>query len=486
MTVISLRDQVQRARDQYQKVPRKYKTYCFVFWIMWKFVAFFLVAAWVASSSASDHRPITRVLYIVTSLAEYNTGKRKTQAGQDRLKEIMVPVLVDSVESLLQEPLGDSPRVQVDVALVLAYQLLPEREEYIRSKLPPGVGLMVWDDACPLGYEKQHSPDAVIDNTRALSRQHRYVIKDYFEHYDVFMAWEDDMRITGHHLQHFLDLTAQVDALRELAPATLPAENMEPSQMPFQGELSQKQLDRMIPGFIRVEVLQNETAYGAQTQLDPIDLDYNFHGKQYHFDPHVCCHVNMPGIDIVRHPKAADVVIWETSVIAFSARQLPDDQWVALLPGPGKHLDKDALVAGYWSGRKGAFGNEPKPSGGKPDLIAQQGGWMATKEQIQRLNSLCEGRFLPPFDEPVYKGDGQHSMNVEFWSGGYQFFTGVKGGCNFQRFVSLDPEKFSNHFIYHVANNKQKQLSQERMLRADHFFAQLNHVRNMAESEIYH
>jgi hypothetical protein len=58
-----------------------------------------------------------------------------------------------------------------------------------------------------------------------------------------------------------------------------------------------------------------------------------------------------------------------------------------------------------------------KPSGGVPDLIAQQGGWMATREQIIRMDEeLCMGRFLPPFDLPVYYEDGQQSMNVEFWS----------------------------------------------------------------------
>jgi len=40
---------------------------------------------------------------------------------------------------------------------------------------------------------------------------------------------------------------------------------------------------------------------------------------------------------------------------------------------------------------------------------------------------------------------------------------------------------FSKHFIYHVANNKQKQLSQDRLVRADHLLAQLNSVRKEAE-----
>jgi hypothetical protein len=93
------------------------------------------------------------------------------------------------------------------------------------------------------------------------------------------------------------------------------------------------------------------------------------------------------------------------------------------------------------------------------------------------------GPFLPPFDPPSYHGDGQESMNVEFWSGSYQLFTGVKSGCNMQRLLSIHPDHFSKHLIYHVANNKQKQLGRERMVRADQMFAQLNSVRKMAKSE---
>jgi hypothetical protein len=48
------------------------------------------------------------------------------------------------------------------------------------------------------------------------------------------------------------------------------------------------------------------------------------------------------------------------------------------------------------------------------------------------------------------------------------------------RIVSMKPEHFSNHFVYHVANNKQKQLSRQRMVRVDHLWAQLNSVRKAA------
>ena len=49
-----------------------------------------------------------------------------------------------------------------------------------------------------------------------------------------------------------------------------------------------------------------------------------------------------------------------------------------------------------------------------------------------------------------------------------------------QRIISMKPDHFSKHLIYHVANNKQKQLAQNRMVRADHLFGQLNTVQKMA------
>ena len=184
-------------------------------------------------------------------------------------------------------------------------------------------------------------------------------------------------------------------------------------------------------------------------------------------------------------PHTRDVIIWETDVTGLSMRQLPGSSmldWVVLLPGPGKNLEPQDLIGGYWSGRDGAFGNMKKPSPGMPKLIAQQGGWMATRDQILRLNSgLCMGSFLPPFDEPMYRKDGHFLKNVEFWSGGYQFFTGVRGGCNMQRLISFHPDHYSKHFLYHVANNKQKQLSRARLVRADDLLAQLNSVRKAAE-----
>lgn len=475
---------------------------CFGIWLLWKVVAgclLFYVAyeeflptsppqkspTVIEAASPPNVKPL-RVLYIVTSLAEFNTGQRKTVKNQDRLKEVLLPVLVDSINSISAED-----NLQVDVFLITAFDLKPEREALIRRHLPPEVGLQIWDDACPLGYDpplrEQNigTPRVLSENTRALARQHRYVIRDKFEHYDLFVAVEDDMRITGKHIKHFVETSNAIDTLREEAPL-----HSDYASNGWVAPLSRQQLDRMVPGFVRVEVLLNPQENGPQTKLDPIPLDYEFSSGEAHFDPSICCHVNLTGDLIPKEapippaPPRDNIVIWETNIQAMAVRKFQNSylDWVALLPGPGKKMKDEDRVYGYWSGDGGAFGKDAvKPSPGEPHLIAQQGGWLATRDQIHRMQDLCLGTFLPPFDQPQYRSDGQESMNVEFWSGGYQFFTGVKGGCNMQRVISLKPEHFSKHFIYHAANNKQRQLSRERMLKADHFMVQLNSVRKAAE-----
>lgn len=472
------------------RLPRRYKLACLVVWVLWKVVVAVVVVHLVSSSSAtssSQQQPPssshpTRILYIVTSLSEYNTGRRQTKAGQDRLGDILLPVLVDSVESMVHPPY----EYQVDVYLILAYRLRPDREAELRRRLPPSVGLQVWDEACPLTYDARFSPTALVNNTRALSRQHRLVIKDKLSFYDLFVAMEDDMRVTGAAVDQYLKVSEELDRLRALAPASLPVEPTDPLAQRFAGPLTRRQLDRLLPGFVRVQVLLNATAHLAQERLDPIPVDHEYDGVQRHFAPHHCCHVHRhPNDKTPVTPSRDDVVVWETNIKALSVRHLSGASalldWVVLLPGPGKRLAAQDFVGGYWSGRDGDFGNQSKPSPDMPDLIAQQGGWMATKEQIVRLQTDCMGSLLPPFDEPMYRNDGLASKRVEYWSGGYQLFTGVLGGCNRQRIVSLEPDALSRHFLYHMANNnKQDQLAQRRMVKVDDLLGQLRTVQKRA------
>jgi len=465
-------------------------------WLLWKLLVTLLMIrltlykqlpdAFLLSGDATGSRdqmePSTKILYIVTALAEYNSGTRSTVKGQDRLGEILIPVLIDGLETMISPPFNYS----VDVYLILGYTLKPERHKMILDRLPASVSLRVWDDAIPLDYDaKLSGKDVLVETTRALARQHRYVIRDNLYNYDLFLALEDDMRFTGEHVHNFVLFSQELEQMMKRAPKSLSdvPESDDPKKAKFFGEMTQDQMKRLIPGFIRVEALVNETVWGAQKDLEPIEMDFDYNGEK-HINPVVCCHIpNMrPNLGTPIRPAAEDIVIWETAIRGLSVRQLPNsEEWVILLPGPGKKLDNKEKIGGYWSGRNGEFGDIPKPSGGQPDLIAQQGGWLATREQIIRLDQeLCMGRFLPPFDPPKYFDDGQESFNVEFWSGGYQHFTGVKNGCNMQRLIRFDPELFSKHLIYHVANNKQKQLTRQRMLRADNLFAQLNTVRKKA------
>ncbi|CAJ1949452.1 unnamed protein product [Cylindrotheca closterium] len=507
---------LKKVEETYLRVPPRLRIAFITVWLLWKVctLIFFLYLLFnmhlhltgsgsdsvssIGESTLSvdyeDSITTTRVLYIITTLSEFNNGLRRTIKGQDRLVEILIPVMVNGVESMIVPPF----HYQVDVFLICAYELQPEREQLIRDSLPPNVGFQVWDDAVPLGYDNRNSKEKLIPNTRALARQHRYVIKDKFFHYDMFLAFEDDMVIKADHIDHFMAMSAELDRLRESAPMELPdvPETLdEPTKMKFFGEMTKGQLDRAVPGFIRVEVLLNDTVHSGQRKPLPIPPDFEFEdhagggGGERHIEPEICCHVNMPTSPRTPpSPPADDIIIWESNVKAFTLRELPPASnyvnWTVVMLGPGKKEKEEEKIGGYWSGRQGAFGDEKRPSGGPPDLIAQQGGWMATQTQIARMNDgLCMGSFLPPFDPPSYYGDGQESMNVEFWSGSYQFFTGVKSGCNMQRLMSIHPDHFSKHLIYHVANNKQRQLAQERMVRADNLFAQLNSVQKMAQAE---
>lgn len=150
---------------------------------------------------------------------------------------------------------------------------------------------------------------------------------------------------------------------------------------------------------------------------------------------------------------------------------------------------KNKKTEGYWSVRDGGFKKEETPSSDGPRLLSQQGGWMATKEQIIRMNNkLCKENILPFFSTmenagSLYHDDlGPHSS--DFWSGSNQFYTGGERHCNMQRIISMNPDHFSKHLLYHTANDKQKQMPKSRMVRANDLFGQLNHVKKIAEHEI--
>jgi len=424
-----------------------------------------------------------KVLHIVTALAEYNNGSRGTERGEDRLQNVFIPVLKNSVQSMVSPPYN----YQVDVFLVLGWKLKPERRKLIEDALPEGVGLQVWDDATPFGYDRPKTDVKLKHVTRGLARQHRFVVKDKLMHYDLFSVFEDDMRITGGHIHHYLEISRELERLAEEAPDTLPDEDDYPKDTgSISRKLSKKQLRRMMPGFIRAEVLLDESKSPSQRDLDPIPVDLMFEMEdgtmeEKMFDASKCFHVPPNLGKMPPTPRGDQVMIWETAVKGTVVRKIPEGgtnflDWIMLQPGP-KNLQKEEYIGGYWSGNLGFYGDEQKPGAGDPKFIAQQGGWMATREQLIEMHThQCPSGLFPPYENPLYKQDGLTLNNVEFWSGGFSIFSGTRAGCSMQRVISLKPEHFSHHFLYHTANNKQKSLPTFRLLKVNNFMGQINSV----------
>ena len=81
--------------------------------------------------------------------------------------------------------------------------------------------------------------------------------------------------------------------------------------------------------------------------------------------------------------------------------------------------------------------------------------------------------------------DGLDTRSVEYWSGGIQL-SGIQS-CNMQRIMTLDPDGFSRHLLYHTSNNKQRQARRIFSGRnLNEFWGQLNTIRKNAEAEMRH
>lgn len=437
-----------------------------------------------------------RILYVVTTLNEYDNGRKGTRFGSDRLKTLLIPVLSEGVNSMIQSPY----HYQVDVYLILGYTLRQERFNMIRQSLPPSVGLDVWQDATPVTYDLGRKSERIRVETltRALSRQHRYVIKDKLLNYDFFVAFEDDMLIKGDHVHHYVTISNEIERLRRDAPVQVQKNRglKKPKlAQQFYGEMNKQQLSRMVPGFLRVEVLLDRNNFGTQKELDPIPVDLQFPVSsgggletiERRVDPRLCCHVSEQVPMLPRNPATDKIFIWETGVRALGVREMPESSnlsWVMLLRGNRyRFMTASEVIGDYWSGRDGAFENGfGRPFEGEPQYLSNQGGWMATQQQIWEWHiKHCQGGFLPPFNEPVFKNDGLFNKNVEFWSGGLQI--SQSSNCNLQRIVDLDPDSFSRQLLYHTANNKQFQLKHKigRFVKVDHLLGQLNAVRKKAQ-----
>jgi hypothetical protein len=148
--------------------------------------------------------------------------------------------------------------------------------------------------------------------------------------------------------------------------------------------------------------------------------------------------------------------------------------------------EKIEIIGDYWSRRMLPDNKDRRPSPNTGMYVNNQGGWMATRQQIWEWHTeICPGGFLPPYEKPHYNLDGMDLRNVEYWSGGLHLFTRLNA-CNLQRIVSLDPARFSRQLLYHTANNKQRQLHGKvaRFVKVNHLLGQLNTVRKHAQEEL--
>lgn len=421
---------------------------------------------------------------------EYDNGRRETKAGYDRFSLTILPIMVESIQSMQQAG------YQVDAYLITHYAITEQRRHQMDAAL--SCAYQVWDEATPLGYKSEDKEPRTIQNvTRGLARQHRYVIKDKFLNYDFFVSFEDDMLIKGPQLQHFQNVTQELYRLRQQAPDDFSiAYTTAQAQELFYGEMTQWQLRRMLPGFIRVEVaLPNfqPTTYNRYERI-PVDYDWNTTHQNCHIDPSICCHVSprTSNEQIPLAPTNHDLYFWETSIDVLGVRKLPEGaiwDWVVLQAGNSDHLyPRSKFVIGdYWTGRGSPtyFGSESRPLRTKGRYMNNQGGWMGTRRQIRDWHAQwCRGGYLPPFDQPGFLSDGLEGT-VEYWSGGGQL-VGLKS-CNLQRIITLDPGGFSRQLLYHTSNNKQRATNVRHRYSSrtvDEFWGQLNTIRKNAEANM--
>ncbi|KAL7547344.1 hypothetical protein ACHAWF_010659, partial [Thalassiosira exigua] len=93
-----------------------------------------------------------RVLFVITTLDEYDRGARGTTRGADRLMDLVLPTLVDGLESMAARGW------KVDVYLICGFPKLEDsRRRMIQEALPRGVGLEVWTDAIPYVFVKKQN-----------------------------------------------------------------------------------------------------------------------------------------------------------------------------------------------------------------------------------------------------------------------------------------------------------------------------------------
>lgn len=437
------------------------------------------------SSSSSNSDP-WKILYIMTSSS-------MTKGANDRWKDRIVPVILETVESLKQNNFAT-----VDVYLILGYHLPKTLEDELRDILSQNYdsGLEVWTDAAPMTYKcsawdqpegkdktqrwrgddcatirktygGEFKDATLLPGNAQLARQHRFVVKDKLPYYDFFMAFEDDMLIQQIHVRQHLKLSKTIQELKALSSSSEKVTTLSRRKGEWYAPISTNQVDRLWPGWIRVEVLQ-ENVPDIPPNLNEIDAP---NASDIKFDPNLCCSSTKLRSANKHQPlQPQDVMVWEASITGTTVRSLygarptnnstrGEVDWVAILPGPNRP------VKGFLAGKD----PQAQPSS-HASVLAQSAGWMATGSQLLRLHGkLCDGGFLPPFDGFRFPRDGLFKHNVEFYSGGIQMSAGP---CSLNRIIPLND--WDKHLLYHSSNNKQSlKRTRKTMIPAQTLLAQL-------------
>jgi hypothetical protein len=449
-------------------------------------------STFTTAATSATSKP--RILYIVTSLTEYDTGRRATNRGHNRFSHTLVPVVRESTRSMLDAG------YDVDVYLIAHYTPSPEHAQALQAALPDEISLTVWPEATPYFYKDRDHSDPIRQGTLALhelglSRQHRYAIKDLLLYYDMFVSFEDDMLIKGVQVQHYERMTQHLYRLRQAAPEVhTDITNRREALQRFYGPLTKRQYARIIPGLFRVEVALPGWHPHADNLYEKIPLDYTWNESlpQGELDP-VCCVVQPETANdhIPYNVSIHDIYFWETSIDALGVRRMPEDSglgWVLMQAGNNDQdlHDKDRILGEYWSGNEDYF-DQPRQPRIKGRYVNNQGGWMATPRQIFEWHTReCRSKtFLPPYYRPIFNDDGL-THSVEFWSGGIHIFGAFY--CNIQRIMPLHPSMFSHHLLYHTSNNKQRSgnvMHRYSSRTINEFWAQLNTVRKNAERRMH-
>lgn len=109
------------------------------------------------------------------------------------------------------------------------------------------------------------------------------------------------MRITFNHVYNFLSMTMELEQLDKNAHEDHLDENE------IDGSLSKLQLKNIIPGFIRVEVIQGDAKTQSESDKDPLQV---IDGVKV--DAKYCCRDSSGGA-----PPSENILLWETSVAAL-------------------------------------------------------------------------------------------------------------------------------------------------------------------------